>query len=579
MRPHILKDMVAVTKTSQEGLSPAAMSLTKSDQATANFAPALREALALYMGAVDSTPCHQSASSADSAPSTAPPADEAGPQRPFSTVKSEGLGEDQIEVVSLPPVEPTGMPKGESLPDFVSDGETFLTEEGGTNRALSPQNPEQHEGGRSVNQILPSGAPADLKKPLAHFTGWQTEPEPRSNIATVNPRSQYFVSAQEEGIPADITAGSGSPKFFAAMAGAPGPAAKSGPAPGTQINGKQVALEKDVSEFLSGSVMDRRLAWEGSGHPTHLLVRDNAAPASNYVKGPGPDVVVTNKDVSAKTQPNVVANGGKNTAPPKSEALVPNAAPAAVAEKTASVKSSVEYGAAAYRPAGARQIPNSPATNANTTGGGSNDSTANLHDHSNYLSAANSRNLRFAERLSALEQGAGPAGNAQPVQPVSTPTETVSHAEPPAPPAPRAAEIIDQIANSARFDVAAGKREISLQLDPPELGRVHISVSSDKGILHTHVEVTSSTARELLETNLSHLRTALHKAQLNIGDCTVSLGANDDNGGVPHDARHMFSGGHRSHSRQAGTGARMEIDAPQPRRLAASVTTSLDYFA
>jgi flagellar hook-length control protein FliK len=89
--------------------------------------------------------------------------------------------------------------------------------------------------------------------------------------------------------------------------------------------------------------------------------------------------------------------------------------------------------------------------------------------------------------------------------------------------AAQAMRMIDQIVEKAQIGFTGGRNEIHIQLDPPELGRVQVKVSSDGGIVTTRIEVSMPEVRNLLEANMQQLRAGLEKANINIGQCSVSL--------------------------------------------------------
>jgi flagellar hook-length control protein FliK len=84
--------------------------------------------------------------------------------------------------------------------------------------------------------------------------------------------------------------------------------------------------------------------------------------------------------------------------------------------------------------------------------------------------------------------------------------------------------IIGEIAEKAALELRQGHTEVRLELDPPDLGRVLVRLTSERGVVAARLEVTLPAVKDLLQENLGNLRTALEKAQVGIGDCTVSLG-------------------------------------------------------
>lgn len=93
-----------------------------------------------------------------------------------------------------------------------------------------------------------------------------------------------------------------------------------------------------------------------------------------------------------------------------------------------------------------------------------------------------------------------------------------------------AGDLIDFIAARVKVELTAGKRELTLRLDPPDLGQVRIAVSSDAGRIITRLEVTSVAVRDLLQSNLEHLQHSLRKIDLGVGECCVSLTTDSGSG-------------------------------------------------
>lgn len=106
-------------------------------------------------------------------------------------------------------------------------------------------------------------------------------------------------------------------------------------------------------------------------------------------------------------------------------------------------------------------------------------------------------------------------------------SQSVAAAEAP-PELPR--EVLDQVTTAARLEIQQGRREISIQLDPPHLGKVQVRVSSEAGLVSARLEVTSPAVRDLLAANLEHLQSALEQAKVGIGHCSVSLNAGGQGG-------------------------------------------------
>jgi flagellar hook-length control protein FliK len=105
-------------------------------------------------------------------------------------------------------------------------------------------------------------------------------------------------------------------------------------------------------------------------------------------------------------------------------------------------------------------------------------------------------------------------------QPGTSPSDTVARAEAPARPAAPIEQVAQRIAQLRRD----GRQEISLQLDPPELGTVHIEAVLQRGHLTLDIRTEMGRGRELLEQGMPQLRQALADLGMSSGQVTVNLG-------------------------------------------------------
>lgn len=84
--------------------------------------------------------------------------------------------------------------------------------------------------------------------------------------------------------------------------------------------------------------------------------------------------------------------------------------------------------------------------------------------------------------------------------------------------------VIDQIVTAVRLESAGGRRELVVRLDPPELGVVHIKVSSNAGGgMTVQVETTAPWVRDMLDTRLQELRHSFTDLGINVDQCGVSM--------------------------------------------------------
>ena len=140
------------------------------------------------------------------------------------------------------------------------------------------------------------------------------------------------------------------------------------------------------------------------------------------------------------------------------------------------------------------------------------------------------------------------------------------------------AEVIEQIASKTKIELSKGNKEITIRLDPPHLGKVDIKVSSEGGVITTRFEVTAPAVRNLLEANLDSLRSALEKSNLGIGQCTVSLNSNNQQGAADPQRFQMAGNNPRSFFNKPAIQPEPSYPLASQRRSWAE-GLALDYFA
>lgn len=85
--------------------------------------------------------------------------------------------------------------------------------------------------------------------------------------------------------------------------------------------------------------------------------------------------------------------------------------------------------------------------------------------------------------------------------------------------------LIDRLAADIVGHLRVGKQEAVLQLDPPDLGKVKISLRIEDGKLHARIVADANDARELIESHLPELHQALRAGQLEVVEVRVSQGS------------------------------------------------------
>lgn len=85
-------------------------------------------------------------------------------------------------------------------------------------------------------------------------------------------------------------------------------------------------------------------------------------------------------------------------------------------------------------------------------------------------------------------------------------------------------KMVGQIVREVTLHKLGENTTLSIRLDPPELGTLRISVTSQSGVMTTQIESPSAVVRGILETHLPGLKDALANAGVEVSKFSVSAG-------------------------------------------------------
>ena len=105
-------------------------------------------------------------------------------------------------------------------------------------------------------------------------------------------------------------------------------------------------------------------------------------------------------------------------------------------------------------------------------------------------------------------------------------------------------KLIHQIVRGAKVHLFEGGADMTLRLEPPHLGVLHMSVSAQEGTVTASLQTSTETARRVLEANLFSLKQSLAEAGINVDSINVSVGGSPDQGWMLDSGAH----GGRSHA-------------------------------
>lgn len=118
--------------------------------------------------------------------------------------------------------------------------------------------------------------------------------------------------------------------------------------------------------------------------------------------------------------------------------------------------------------------------------------------------------------------------------------------------------ISEQIVRSAKIDLTNNGGSMTLRLDPPHLGMIHMDVLSSDGVLTAHIYTATETARQILESDINSLREMVHKAGIMVDSINISMDSNAASGWNHHGGA-RYSQNDLSAANDDGTRYRYEI--------------------
>lgn len=84
-------------------------------------------------------------------------------------------------------------------------------------------------------------------------------------------------------------------------------------------------------------------------------------------------------------------------------------------------------------------------------------------------------------------------------------------------------KLLDQVAEQIRVNVSEGKTSMEMQLNPENLGKVYVNISSKEGVIHAQLAASSEAVRTALESQLADLRENLNQAGVKVDAVEVTV--------------------------------------------------------
>lgn len=88
-------------------------------------------------------------------------------------------------------------------------------------------------------------------------------------------------------------------------------------------------------------------------------------------------------------------------------------------------------------------------------------------------------------------------------------------------------DLIEQIAENVRIGISEGTTSMEMQLNPENLGKVYLQISSKEGIVNAHIAASNEAVKAALELQIADLRQNLNQAGVKVDAIEVTVASHE----------------------------------------------------
>lgn len=88
-------------------------------------------------------------------------------------------------------------------------------------------------------------------------------------------------------------------------------------------------------------------------------------------------------------------------------------------------------------------------------------------------------------------------------------------------------DLLEQVAEQIRVNVSEGTSSMEMQLNPENLGKVYVNISSKEGVIHAQLAASNEAVRAALETQVADLRQNLNQAGVKVDAVEVTVASHE----------------------------------------------------
>lgn len=112
-------------------------------------------------------------------------------------------------------------------------------------------------------------------------------------------------------------------------------------------------------------------------------------------------------------------------------------------------------------------------------------------------------------------------------------------------------DLIEQFAENVKVTVSQGASSMEMQLNPENLGKVYLQISSKEGEIHAQIAASDEAIKNALETQVAELRASLHQAGVKVNSIEVTVASHEFERNLEQGQSREFEEGQRQQEQQS----------------------------
>lgn len=112
-------------------------------------------------------------------------------------------------------------------------------------------------------------------------------------------------------------------------------------------------------------------------------------------------------------------------------------------------------------------------------------------------------------------------------------------------------DLMEQFAENVKIGISEGTSSIEMQLNPENLGKVYLQISSKEGEIHAQITASNDAVKNALETQVAELRETLRQAGVKVNSIDVTVASHEFERNLEQGQNREFEEGQRQQEQQS----------------------------